>query len=449
MKDELEALLNEILPLARFTVVGRVMGIQEYRDGYARSQTFVDGMPPSWFIHAEVEVDMVPKAKFDRLVEALRSALGSFVNLTTSRISLLTPTIMGGGMYPEPDIDRFARQAIRCGALSGSARTVDLLLSLVGGEQIRYTEMMVLRGIHQEQDRLDLQPGVRLIKLSRDGDSLFDMIPEELALKLRMQPPQHPERIIDQGWLPMEGLPGATALCIDATASPVFCERDDKTSDRPNVNRHSSLQYPRCLFIQALSLAFDSHVSVLHEWLDFDPEITLLTGAYDRPHSSPPRFPPWRVESPPLTQDGLVQARDLGKKLYRHSSDEVQVAIGRWMKSKPLWNLVDDSIDIRIALETLFYAEGENTELSLRLALRGAWYLGNDAGERSEYFEALKKAYKMCSGAVHTGSLSYRPENRDLLGKAQDICRKALLKRIDQGSAPDWTALVLNALPPH
>ena len=40
MRDELEALLNEILPLAKFNVAGfgRAMRLEEYRDGYADSQ---------------------------------------------------------------------------------------------------------------------------------------------------------------------------------------------------------------------------------------------------------------------------------------------------------------------------------------------------------------------------------------------------------------------------
>ena len=440
MRDELEALLNEILPLAKFNVAGfgRAMRLEEYRDGYADSQAFVVGNLPSWFIHAEVEVDMVSEVSFNRLVEALRSALGPLIGPDKSQLFFLTPHILGQGMYPDPDIARFTKQVIRCAALSGSARTADLLLGWVDGEPVRYTEMMVLQGIYQEQDRLDFQPGVRLTRLSRDGSSLFEMIPEDLALKLRMGT-HH-----DSGSPPLAGLPGATVLCIDASAGPVLYKPEDATSRLPDVNRNSSLDYPTHLVLQALSLALNSHISVLHRWLNLDAEITMLTGGYNQPYSAPPRFPPWRVESAVLTQYGLDQARDLSEKLGKQSGNEVQVAIHRWVKSKPLFDLVDDSIDVRVALEALFYAGGENTELSLRLALRGAWYLGNSSAERSEYFQTLRDVYKTCSEAVHTGTLKGDArKNQQLLGKAQDICRHALLKRLDEGGTPDWDALVL------
>ena len=115
------------------------------------------------------------------------------------------------------------------------------------------------------------------------------------------------------------------------------------------------------------------------------------------------------------------------------------------MKSKQLFDLVEKSIDVRIALEALFCKGEANTELSLRLALRGTWYLGNDASERVQYFETLKKAYGICSKAVHTGFLKNEISTRVLLSNAQDICRKALLKRLDEGGEPDWPRLVLGA----
>lgn len=62
-----------------------------------------------------------------------------------------------------------------------------------------------------------------------------------------------------------------------------------------------------------------------------------------------------------------------------------------------------------------------------------------------QYFETLKKAYGICSKAVHTGFLKNETSTRVLLSNAQGICRKALLKRLDEGGEPDWTRLVLGA----
>ena len=433
MKDDPVALLDEVLPLVRFQVYGfgRSVDLGTYRHGYAESQTFmgIQRRHPTWFVHAEVDVGGVAEAQFARLVAAVRCLLGSHVDPGTSRVVCTAPTVMGGGMYPRPDIHRFTRQIVRCAALAGSARTMELLRGWVQGKPIHYTQMIVLQGIHQDQERLDLQPGVRLMRLSRD-DGLFKVIPEELAIKAL-------DSIVDTA------LPGATVLCVDTTASPAIYKPSDAAHDVRDVARHSALQHPTSRLLQALSLACENPVGAIHSWLSFDSELALLTGCRNPLHSWPVR---WAGGSVALTQGHLDRARDLCDKLTRQPSSELQVAVQRWMKSKPLLDLVNDSIDIRIALESLFYQEGEITELSLRLALRGAWYLGNDKSQRVEYFKTLKKAYDACSKAVHTGSLKGKEStHRELLTDAQDLCRKAILKRLDTGGTPDWTKLVLDA----
>lgn len=123
--------------------------------------------------------------------------------------------------------------------------------------------------------------------------------------------------------------------------------------------------------------------------------------------------------------------------------EKLRVPIQRWRRSKAARNGVDLAIDLRIALESLFLDEGNNAELSFRLALRAAWYLGAEGDERTKIFEALRKAYTIGSKAVHTGE-GYDDEIPAELTAAQDICRMSILRRISEGGKPpDWKKVVL------
>ena len=106
---------------------------------------------------------------------------------------------------------------------------------------------------------------------------------------------------------------------------------------------------------------------------------------------------------------------------------------------------VDLAIDLRIALESLFLDDGNRAELSFRLALRAAWYLGAEGDERTKIFEAVRDAYNIGSKAVHTGE-GYDDVIPVNLAVAQDICRMSILRRIDEGgNPPDWKKVVLGS----
>ena len=123
--------------------------------------------------------------------------------------------------------------------------------------------------------------------------------------------------------------------------------------------------------------------------------------------------------------------------------EKLRVPIQRWRRSKAARNGVDLAIDLRIALESLFLDEGNNAELSFRLALRAAWYLGAKGHERTKIFDALREAYIIGSKAVHTGE-GYNDVIPANLAAAQDICRISILRRIsERGKPPDWKNVVL------
>ena len=338
-------------------------------------------------------------------------------------------------MYPQADLDHISRQVIKCATLTGAESTIELLAGWANGEPLTYTEVIVLDGIYQEEEYIEIQQGVRLMQLG----------------SRRQLPVSVQENIVRQ--VSIEAGLGiqATMLHIDVSATPSILTAEEGRKyphETPSVDKTKALDSPG-LLLQALSLSLDASVKPTHSWISFDERVTLLTGCVNLlesyPHIEDLDYFPSTLE-----QDALNRAKDIHNKLANQSggkeNDRMGVAIRRWMESRPLRNLVDDSIRIRTALENLFVDEGPSAELSLRVALRGAWYLGNDAAERRRYYDIIRRAYLLGSKAVHQGELPGNvADNRQSLEDALSVCRKAILKRLDDGDDPDWTALVLGS----
>ncbi len=143
-------------------------------------------------------------------------------------------------------------------------------------------------------------------------------------------------------------------------------------------------------------------------------------------------------------RDTLQAIKSLG------SGHTTRTAISRWMKSKDHRQSLEDCfIDLRIALETIylkdFQDERTSQEMRFRLALFGAWHLGNDFKDRQGIRKILRDSYDRASAAVHTGSISGGSESVDLLTNGQGLCRRGIQKLIREGPPKDWGDLILGA----
>ena len=80
-----------------------------------------------------------------------------------------------------------------------------------------------------------------------------------------------------------------------------------------------------------------------------------------------------------------------------------------------------------------------------RLAIRGAWLLGETLEQRKKYFDSLREAYGFASTVLHAGSLKKQKEEARVraLDEAQDICRAAILRIAEAKAMPDWTDIIL------
>ena len=140
--------------------------------------------------------------------------------------------------------------------------------------------------------------------------------------------------------------------------------------------------------------------------------------------------------------DGEESGRTLDA--LRRADRKCRIAVDRWRRSKDQHiRLEDRYIELRIALESLYlkeFANEHSQEMRFRLSLFGAWHLGCDVESRQLIRRILRDAYDAASKVVHTGEL---PKKKRGLAKAQNLCRRGILKLLHEGPPADWRDLIL------
>lgn len=188
----------------------------------------------------------------------------------------------------------------------------------------------------------------------------------------------------------------------------------------------------------ALSLALDSCVTRRLSWSECDEiegfNLTMGISWQTAPDSL------FLGKSSPLSTGHAAEVEDLLQKRQADESADLGMAIRRWMRSKAQTDIADQFIELRIALEAL-YLKDASGESRFRVSSRAAWHLGESLEERTEYQKTISAAYRVASRAVHTGAVANADENRELLRAAQNLVRRAILKRLDEPHEPDWGKL--------
>ena len=125
----------------------------------------------------------------------------------------------------------------------------------------------------------------------------------------------------------------------------------------------------------------------------------------------------------------------------------LDLGIARWRRSKRATTKEEQLVELRIAMESVLLADDKGAvgEKSHRLAIRGAWLLGETFEQRKTYFRSLRAAYSFASNVMHAGSLKKQHEEARarVLDEAQDICRAAILRIAKAKAMPDWTDIIL------
>jgi hypothetical protein len=110
----------------------------------------------------------------------------------------------------------------------------------------------------------------------------------------------------------------------------------------------------------------------------------------------------------------VKQLTSLFLALSDKSRKRLGVPLRNLNRSRRQYTLDAAAIDLRTALEALLVpAAGQ--EITFKIALFGAWMLGNNDEERQHAFDRLTEAYRLGSKAVHGGSIK-DDKARDLIG---------------------------------
>ena len=208
---------------------------------------------------------------------------------------------------------------------------------------------------------------------------------------------------------------GRTIICVDTTATPpLFRPRPDGVSHPVQVSSSSIANVDAvCL---ALALESDDFVDVAFLWNDYY-ELKEVFPSHDSSTWAPPMSslrshlrPGWSktvsLETDVVTlspADGSisdVDETDLGytiRALMEPKHKGTRTSATRLIKSKDSrQGLVDQFVDLRIALEALFLRDFANEhsrqEMRFRLPLFGAWFLGRDFEDRRRIRKVLRRA---------------------------------------------------------
>ncbi len=142
----------------------------------------------------------------------------------------------------------------------------------------------------------------------------------------------------------------------------------------------------------------------------------------------------------------LVTSRlfQIFRRLPDNKKDALRLPMRRLNSAMRRLSNVDRAIDLGIALEALFLDDmnDDRGDLTFRLRLRMARYLGQDLEKRTALFKTAGKLYALRSAAVHTGHISNAQEPSDVLQWGCQVTAETIRRFIEEGS-PDWMAVQL------
>ena len=331
-------------------------------------------------------------------------------------------------------VREFGVALVKGAAIIGADRILELVERWKSGGPLTYRTCRVVGVTTRES--LDLADGIKIIPLPLASDELSARLPSR-------------GRISPLAYL------GHTIVSVETIAEPALF-RPDAAGLFAAVRAKLSSDHGFERICDMLSLEFDTYVDIGLGWNDYG-DLAALSNA-DTIWGDPDRLgcpAAYRGKS----VNGEVTRLDLDYDAVRTPAEEdlqrlyetlkgtnsrTRVALARWKRSIDRRNgLTDRFIDLRIGLESLFLSQNPDQQLSFRLALTGAWLLGKDVEERLDAYRILKKAYGAASKAVHRGEVSESDDNRDLLTRAQRLCRAGIYHILKEGRVVDWDELIL------
>ena len=336
--------------------------------------------------------------------------------------------------------ENFAESLLRAAAIMGVDKTTEMLAAWKQGGPVRFRNSTVVNGV-VVNGRYVPRQDIEIVALPLTTDEL----------------PRLPDR---DRMVPSDYL-GRTLVSLQASASPaLFCPRQDDKGKTAITRTKGKVGFDT--LCDALSLQANSHVSWTFVWTEHGDAAPFCLRDWQIVGDE--RFEHLMWKSRTWKEAGrkpgavsiepgeyvsitmLDETKLLSMIEALQSSDKkLRIAVDRWKRSmRPGLAIVDRLIELRIALEALYlkdFTNEKSQEMRFRLALIGAWHLGETFARRQQIRKVLRDAYDKASGAVHTGEA---PAGANAtLKKARKLCREGILKLLREGPPADWGNLIL------
>ena len=365
-----------------------------------------------------------------RLFETIRADLEDYI--VDDKIQLASIKIVGGPIGGF-DLHYLIRQIIRVALVKGSMQSSLSFYRSVAQTPATYQAIALLNGIHVEQE-IEISQGIRLVPLPDSTSRLPNYLPYMRFMSA-----------ID--------LLNRTVLILDYNIHPIFAnpeiaalQFDDHFSRVPVSSEYPDFDIDK--FCDALSMSCNGSIEYMAIWGYLAPD--EIFHVKELSSGGVHHYKPFSLHNYDRTSVTKLEVRnaldilDKRKELDASVTKQLDVSINRWIKSKTDQSLIDSIIDLTIALEAIYLGDTDRqTELSYRLRLRTAWYLGKNIDERSNILNTVNKVYELRSKALHGAKESPDTTTKDFKTSGQDLCLRSILKIIENGRFPNWNLLVL------
>ena len=339
--------------------------------------------------------------------------------------------LMGSLASPRlPSVEDYAKVLVLAAARVGPERVTGLFAEWVEGRPIRVWLCALFKGVRTDGG---LRPvdGLCLETLPSNGDDF----PRSLSVQ------------IDEHDIRHEQYAQRAILSLEHDVGPALYSPDGEISSFPELPPRPAIRNPELSSVsmdglcRAMSVEINNYVDWFRQWWDYrDVHAFFLNPGISYTSRDISNSPPSLVSAEQLERCLVLQRLLDGFK-------ELDLPIARWRRSKRATSKEDQLIELRIALESVLLSDdrGAIGEKSHRLAIRGAWLLGETFEQRKKYFRSLREAYGFASNVLHAGRLKKQKEEARarVLNEAQDICRDTIMRIAEAKAMPDWTDIIL------
>ena len=351
----------------------------------------------------------IPEAPRTALADTLRNFLHDYVDPSTDVVGHAFP--MGGdrggavtfesdGLYTYPQyssVEQLAGSLVKGAVVAGCDRVAGLVAGWADGDPMTYRTCTVVP-----------------ITITRAVSPIVgvDMVP--LALSTEELPAGLPAR---HGKSQADYL-GQSLISVDAETSPALFRPTTPSPKGQEARAALTSSVTLETIREALSLECDTFVDAGVTWDDYGEFCALdkhdggVRGTIGHLARLKRRTTSLEtgVSTLELFDDNIrdLSEQNIGRLLrgLQSADARTRVAVSRWkMAMNRIRDLPDRFIDLRIALESLFLPQQQDQELRFRLALSGAWLVGEDAADRRRVWDTLRTAYSLASTAVHRGAM--------------------------------------------